>query len=828
MSSAKNGRKSGRSQGGGLHGVRESVHRGFEAKRGDWTVYALCFLILVAALTKPPELRRHTSREVDFTMPARENFQADIPFSAEDIQLTKAKRDEAAEKVYDVYRVNGERVRRQLRMHNDRIQQLFGQRERFEAALVAAIEKDGPGKDAAALLAREVTAFAEKIRGEKAFADFPAADILNVWLTPDPESLPVWSSPTDGSEPQLVQPAVKPLRLQYGRDLQRLAEEGLEYVLSRGIIQARSKTAGGADSQSTINIVREAPVGDQKASEEVLLSAVPTTESAEVLLSERLTEQAKMTGSTNAATSVDWAKLQYAAFEMARPFLTDTLFYDQVYTEAARERARQSIEPIMKVVQPSEVMQRFGDYWTPQSISDVKTYWATLQSQQQPRFRILSTLAAHALLVLLVLVLLTRAVEYLTPWRRRHQKSKNLRVALLLLVATVVLARLIFYFEPSGFVTPVAAGAILLAILVNARLAVMGGFLAATLVSVQYGYDWRLLVTLCAMCAGGVFGMYSVRRRSDMTRAALKGTLAGLAAAAAVTLAMDSPTSSQAMRRLMLVAFNGGICLFIVPGVLSPLERLFSITTDIQLLEYSDLNNEVLSRLAIEVPATYSHSLMLGQLAEAAADSIGANGLLARVVSYYHDVGKLRRPGYFSENQIGSNIHDELSPRLSARAIASHITCGVELAREYNLPKPIIDGIAQHHGTTLISFFYQKAVSQQKHDDVRVEDFRYPGPKPQSRETAIVMICDGVESGIRSIKNPNEERVSEFIDKIITTRLLDRQFDECDLTLKDLDTIKNTLIRRTVSSLHTRVAYPERKPDKSADNVVPMTGGGAS
>lgn len=827
MTPTKNGRKNGRSQGGSLHAARAALWRGFQAKRADWAVYALCFFTLVAAVTKPPELRRYLNRDVDFTMPARENFQAELPFSTEDITLTKAKRDEAAQKVRDVYRVNSERVRRQLRIHNDHIQQLFGQRDRLQATLTAAIEKEGPGKDGAALLAREVTAFAEKIKAEKAFHDFPDVEILSIWLTPDPESLPVWSAPTDATAPQLVQPVVKPLRLQYGRDLQRLAEEGLEYVLSRGIIKELPQDSGGPQ-QATINIVREALVGDMKASEEVLLNAVPTPESAEGLLSERLTEQAKMTGSLNAATSVDWAKLQHAAFEMARPFLADTLFYDQVYTEAARERARQSIEPVTKVVQPSEVMQRFGDYWTPQSISDVKTYWATLQSQQQPRFRMLSVLAAHALLVLLVLGLLTRAVDYLTSWRARQQTGQNLRVALLIMVATVVLARLVSYFEPSGFVTPVAAGAILLAILVNARLAVMGGFLAALLVSVQYGYDWRLLVTLCAMCAGGVFGMYSVRRRSDMTRAALKATLTGLVAAAAVTLAMDSPNSSQAMRRLMLVAFNGGICLFIVPGVLSPLERLFRITTDIQLLEYSDLNNEVLSRLAIEVPATYSHCLMLGQLAEAAADSIGANGLLARVVSYYHDVGKLRRPGYFSENQIGSNIHDELSPRLSARAIASHVTCGVELAREYNLPKPIIDGIAQHHGTTLISFFYRKAVSQQKHDDVRVEDFRYPGPKPQTRETAIVMICDGVESGIRSIKNPNEERVSEFIDKIVTTRLLDRQFDECDLTLKDLDTIKEILIKRTVSSLHTRVAYPERKLDKPADNVVPLTGGGAS
>jgi putative nucleotidyltransferase with HDIG domain len=262
-----------------------------------------------------------------------------------------------------------------------------------------------------------------------------------------------------------------------------------------------------------------------------------------------------------------------------------------------------------------------------------------------------------------------------------------------------------------------------------------------------------------------------------------------------------------------------------VPGVLSPVEKLFGITTDIQLLEYSDLNNEVLSRMAIEMPATYAHSLMLGQLAEAAADAIGANGLLARVCAYYHDIGKLRRPDYFSENQTGFNVHDEMPPRLSARAIASHVSYGIEVAREHRLPQPIVDAISEHHGTCTIGFFYQKALDREKHADVREEDYRYPGPRPQSRETAILMICDAVESGIRSIKNPNEERIREFVDKIIAGRSADRQFDESGLTLRDLDTIREVLTRRMVTALHPRVAYPERRNEKRADNVVSIGGG---
>jgi putative nucleotidyltransferase with HDIG domain len=340
----------------------------------------------------------------------------------------------------------------------------------------------------------------------------------------------------------------------------------------------------------------------------------------------------------------------------------------------------------------------------------------------------------------------------------------------------------------------------------------------------QFGYDWRVLIVMCAMSIGGVFSTYVVRRRGDMTNAALKATLFGLITLIAITLATDSFVSGPSIRRFLLIAMNGGVCLFIVPGMLSPLERLFGITTDIQLLEYSDLNNELLSRMAIEMPATYAHALILGQIAEAAADAIGANGLLARVCAYYHDIGKMRRPEYYSENQNGVNVHDDLPPRVSARAIAAHVTYGLELAREHHLPKPIQDGIREHHGTCLISFFYQQATEQRRHDHPQEEDFRYPGPKPQSRETAILMICDAVESGIRSIKNPNEDRVREFADKLIAARAADRQFEECPLTLKDLDTIKDVVTRHVVTMLHPRIAYPDKKPDRPVDNVIPISG----
>jgi putative nucleotidyltransferase with HDIG domain len=454
----------------------------------------------------------------------------------------------------------------------------------------------------------------------------------------------------------------------------------------------------------------------------------------------------------------------------------------------------------------------------------VTEYWDKSRSISQQPGSIFGPLAANIVFVSLLLLALYRAVAVLAPKRLHAYKSLN--IMMLIITGTVVLGRIVLVFAPTGLLIPVAASAILLTILTNARLAAISSILISVLLSIQYTQDWRLIMVTGGMSFTGIMSIYRVRKRRDMTSAAIKATLVGLLVVVAISLSANGLIGIKTIELLLLVCLNGLICAFLVPGLLSPLEHLFGITTDIQLLEYSDLNNEILNRLAIQVPATYAHSMMMGQLAETACDAIGANGLLARVCAYYHDIGKLRRPEYFSENQTGYNIHDDMSPRLSARAIASHVTEGVELAREFHLPQPIIRGILEHHGTLLISFFYQQALDQQKHGDVREEDFRYPGPKPQNRETAILMICDAVESGVRTIKHPTEDRVRDFVDKIIQSRSVDRQFDECDLTLKQLDTIGSVLTKQVLSTHHTRVSYPEKPAQEEASNVIHMSSGG--
>ena len=239
---------------------------------------------------------------------------------------------------------------------------------------------------------------------------------------------------------------------------------------------------------------------------------------------------------------------------------------------------------------------------------------------------------------------------------------------------------------------------------------------------------------------------------------------------------------------------------FVVAAVVPLAEVGFGYTTDVKLLELANLNHPLLKTLIIDSPGTYHHSMVVGNLVEAAAEAIGARSLLGRVGCYYHDLGKIKNPHYFAENQLrGDNPHDRLSPSMSALIIKAHVKDGAELARENGIAEPIIDFIEQHHGTTLISFFYNKAVEQAeaRGDGERIQeiDYRYPGPKPQTRETGIAMLADGIEAAARTIDDPTPARLQGLVQKIINMKFTDGQLDECDLTLRDLHEIAKAFLR---------------------------------
>jgi hypothetical protein len=248
----------------------------------------------------------------------------------------------------------------------------------------------------------------------------------------------------------------------------------------------------------------------------------------------------------------------------------------------------------------------------------------------------------------------------------------------------------------------------------------------------------------------------------------------------------------------------------IISLFLPVLETLFKITTDISLLELLDLEQPLMKNLMIAAPGTYHHSIIVGNLVEAVAESVGVNPLFARVCAYYHDIGKIKMPEYFIENQLtGASKHEKLTPHMSSMILVSHVKEGVEMARQHKLPEPVIDVLSQHHGTTLITYFYEKAKGMPEGSgDLSEAEYRYPGPKPQSRVAALIMIADAVEASSRVLTEPTPSRISALVDKIINHIFLAGQLDECDLTLKDIYEIRKRFTYILTGILHRRVEYP--------------------
>ncbi len=280
----------------------------------------------------------------------------------------------------------------------------------------------------------------------------------------------------------------------------------------------------------------------------------------------------------------------------------------------------------------------------------------------------------------------------------------------------------------------------------------------------------------------------------------------------AVHLVSGRPFDEQFLFKMVFALAGGLLSAMIVNGTIPLVESLFKYTTDIKLLELANLNTPVLRDLMIQAPGTYHHSVVVGNLVEAAAEAINANPLLARVAAYYHDIGKVRKPLYFIENLgSGENKHDKLAPSMSALILMAHVKDGVELAREHKLGTTLVEIIRQHHGTALIKFFYDKARSKQDPESQQVEerDYRYPGPKPQTREAALIMLADAVEAASRTLTDPTPARIQGMVQKIINNIFIDGQLDECELTLKDLHNIAKSFNGILSGIYHHRIDYPE-------------------
>lgn len=392
----------------------------------------------------------------------------------------------------------------------------------------------------------------------------------------------------------------------------------------------------------------------------------------------------------------------------------------------------------------------------------------------------------------------------------------------LVLIALIILLEGVFAWltvwaetpQPVQYLVLVPAASMLLTIIFDSRIGFFGTVVIAFIVAGVRGNDYAM--ALSSLIAGG-FGAYTVRdirKRTQIFRSLVFIFLGYAIAILALGFEQLEPFGAIGPRLGFALA-NAVFSPVVTYGLLIFFERAFRVTTDLTLLELSDINHPLLRQLSEKAPGTFHHSMVLGNLAESAAESIGANPILARVGAYYHDIGKSLKPEYFVENQIGPrNKHARLKPRMSALIIASHVREGVELGREFGLPEKVVDFIEQHHGTNRISFFYEKAVKQaakrQEADAVHEDDFRYPGPKPQSKEAGIVMLADSVEASIRSVEHLTPPRMEGHIADMIRQRFMEGQLDECELTLRDLSKIREAFLKILLGIHHQRISYQDQ------------------
>ncbi|MCM8801420.1 MAG: HDIG domain-containing protein [Candidatus Omnitrophica bacterium] len=393
---------------------------------------------------------------------------------------------------------------------------------------------------------------------------------------------------------------------------------------------------------------------------------------------------------------------------------------------------------------------------------------------------------------------------YFKFYLRELKESKKLLYPLFLFVLLFAVGYFFGYKRVSLIYLPFSAIPMLATLLFN-ELEI--AFLLSVSLFVSIGFILNNYSQALLFLIGGIFSsifVFGARRRMAIIKA---GFFTGLIQALSLFF-INNFKVNDAYGYLLITA-NGIFCGLVVLAILPLFEIMFGTVTNISLLELMD--TPLLNRLKSEAPGTYHHSLVVGNLAESASLAIGANGLLARIGSYYHDIGKLEKPLYFNENQDPSdNKHKTLSPTMSKMIIMNHVKEGLELARKYKLNPRIIDFIIQHHGTSLVHYFYYRALENLEEDqDIKEEGFRYPGPKPNTKETAIVLLADSVEAASRSLKEPTVQNIEEMVHKIINNKFIDGQFDDCDLTLRDLEKIAQTFIRILTSIYHSRVTYPE-------------------
>jgi len=489
------------------------------------------------------------------------------------------------------------------------------------------------------------------------------------------------------------------------------------------------------------------------------------------------------------------------ASDIATSLLLPSLFLNEEDTEKRRQEAIASVDDVTRTIQKGQIIIRKGEVATSEDIAILNAL-----GLKNPKINF-SNIIGMIMITAICLLVVFLYLSYFYP--DIYENVNKLILLGIISIFVVLLAKIAS--QASGYLMPIASASMLIAISLSPNIAILLTAILSLLIGFIPGGGLNyILVSVIS----GIVAIYSIRKatqRSSLTRAGLIIAGVNIITISALGL-INNEGYYLILQNNLWGVLNGFLAVILTIGILPFLESYFDITTSFKLMELSNPNQPLLKKMILEAPGTYHHSIVVGNLSETAAEEIGGNGLLARVGAIYHDIGKIKRPYFFTENQEAyKNIHDEMEPSLSALVIASHVKEGIELAKKNKLPKDIIDIIAQHHGTNLIAYFFHRALTENgsANDAVAEENYRYSGPKPQTKEAGIILLADSLEAATRSLTNPTATRIKTLVKEIIQKNLENGQLEECDLTLKDLDKIGDSFSRILTGMFHSRVEYPD-------------------
>ncbi|MCR4622310.1 MAG: HDIG domain-containing protein [Clostridiales bacterium] len=488
--------------------------------------------------------------------------------------------------------------------------------------------------------------------------------------------------------------------------------------------------------------------------------------------------------------------------KIAAAYIKPNYYYDEVATEAVRQAERAKVQPVTRI--KGEVIVSDGEIVTQAQYQMLYTLGMINESSFD--------LWLYLGIALLVLTLLLSVGLYLYMFEPKIY-GRPRKLTILTIVSVLVILSCVAVREVNVYIMPVTLGVLLISLLISRRaalfvnipLAIMASTLAASGGSLLNMTTYTVVIS---SLVSGTVALRVLKAKQSRLQVMLAGLASGLSCVLA-TFAVRLISSASVMETLFISLYSGLSCVLaglLCIAVTPAFEAIFNVVTTTRLIELSNPNHPLLRRLLLEAPGTYHHSIIVANLAEAAAAEVGANGLLARVGAYYHDVGKINRPAYFTENQLGDNPHDRTDPRVSTAIITAHVKDGLSLLREYRLPEEIRLIAASHHGTSPVLFFYNKSLTE--NGEANINDFRYPGPRPQTKEAAIVMLADTVEAASRSLTSPDTESLKALIEKLVRAKTEDGQLDDSPLSFADISKINAAFVTVLSGAFHERIEYP--------------------